>query len=271
MAKRRVEPLYLDCDRLQAVTVWLGAWANFALIAWCLYWLAAHIGGIGLAWPWFVAAFFAGLFLADLLSGFVHWASDTWFDEIMIERIVSISREHHIYPHHIAGYGLRDLVGYSSTPTVFVVGPVALALTLGGPPSDAAYLATFLCAVVALCMVFGSHTHLLGHVRTESRIIRFLQRAGFLITPSYHTVHHSCGHDIRYCVVNGWANIVCDRIGFWRRLERLVHALTGAVPRSNDHEWFARFREDPSFMRNPIPSLVALRRRDAAVRATEGA
>ena len=109
-------------------------------------------------------------------------------------------------------------------------------------------------------MVFGSHAHRLGHVRTKSRVVRLLQRFHFLLSPAYHKVHHSGRHDIRYCVINGWANAVCDRLGFWRALERLVYAVTGAVPRHNDREWFSRYAEDPSFMRDPIPSLRTLRR-----------
>lgn len=136
---------------------------------------------------------------------------------------------------------------------------IVLPLTLGGATSDTLYLTIFLCAQVSVFMFFGSHAHRLGHVRTESRIIRLLQRFRFLMSPAYHKVHHSGPKDIRYCVINGWANAPCDRIGLWRALERLVFVVTGAVPRCNDGEWFERLAQDPSFMRDPIPSLVTMR------------
>jgi hypothetical protein len=89
--------------------------------------------------------------------------------------------------------------------------------------------------------------------------VRVLQKAGFLITPKEHARHHSGGHDDHYCVVTGWMNPLLDRTGFWRGLERLVHAVTGAVPRASEEEWWARYHEDPSFMRDPLPTLFRLR------------
>ena len=40
-----------------------------------------------------------------------------------------------------------------------------------------------------------------------------------------------------------WANPLCDALDMWRRLERLVHAVTGAAPRQNDLEWQRIFSE----------------------------
>jgi ubiquitin-conjugating enzyme E2 variant len=68
-----------------------------------------------------------------------------------------------------------------------------------------------------------------------------LQRSHFLISPAYHRLHHDRNHDTRYAVVNGWSNAICDRIGFWRGLERLIQALTAAQPRRSDKEWMSRF------------------------------
>ena len=264
MGTRGNKPLYLECTWSQAILTWLGVFLNFTLISYSIYWLTQNLDRIGLDWPWFVAALLVGLFIADFLSGLVHWASDTWFDEIMSERVVSIAREHHIYPYHITGYGLRDYLGYSSWPAALLIGPVVLILMLPDTASDAAFLAIFICTEAAVFMVFGTYAHWLGHVRTRSRVVHFLRRCRFLISPDYHKVHHIGGRDVRYCVINGWANPICDRTRVWRGLEKLVHALTGAVPGRNDHEWSVRFAEDPSFMRNPVPSLLALRRRIGA-------
>ncbi len=259
MSTRKVEPLYLACSPVQALMTWLGIGLNGALILLCLSWLGTHVHHVEIAWPWFIVVFFVGLFVADFVSGLVHWGTDTWFDEAMFERVVSIAREHHLYPQHIVGYGVRDYVGYSSWPTVVLLAPIVLPITFSGATSNLLFLAIFLCAQVALCMCFGTYAHRLGHMRTQSRVIRALQRLGFLITPAYHGVHHSGRHDIRYCVINGWANPLCDRLRVWRALERLVTAVTGAVPRRNDREWFARFALNPSFVRQPLPSLLALR------------
>ena len=259
MRDRRVKALFRTCTAAQALQAWLGVFLNGALVLWCTIWLVfvAHDHAPG--WPWLLAMLLPGLFLADLFSGLVHWGTDTWFDETQWCRVVSIAREHHIYPHHIVDYGVRDYLGYSCWPAALLIGPVVVFLSVVVQPSLATYLAVFLCGVVALCMVFGTYGHRLGHAPARSPVVRRLQRLRFLISPSYHKVHHSGNHDIRYCVINGWANAVCDRIGFWRRLEMLVTACTGSVPRRNDAEWFHRFADDPRFMTDPVPSLLKLR------------
>ncbi len=238
-------PHYLACDRSQAVTAWIGIALNALLIGWCARWIvivgAAFIPGpAGMA-----ATILIGLFLADFLSGLVHWATDTWFDEVMAERVISIAREHHLFPHHILGYGFRDYVAYSSWPAVLALGPIELPLTLAFVPSAGLCPIVFLCLMLNVVMFFGTYFHRLGHRRSRWRGVRWLQTAHLLIGPGHHCVHHRGNHDIRYCVINGWANFVCDRIGFWRGLESLVSRLTEAQPRRSDHAWLLRHRESP--------------------------
>ena len=48
---------------------------------------------------------------------------------------------------------------------------------------------------------------------------------------------------IHYCVVNGWANYLCDGFYVWRGLERVIAAVTGLVPRADDFEWQRNYRE----------------------------
>ncbi|HVE82542.1 MAG TPA: fatty acid desaturase CarF family protein [Myxococcales bacterium] len=252
--------LYLRSTPLQEYITWAGAGLNLACALWCFTWLALHRADLVLGWPGLFAVAVAGLFLADIYSGLIHWGTDTWFDETMIKRVVCIAREHHIYPSHINDYGFRDYVGYTSWPTVAILGPISLALTSVSSGSGAALVAAGLMGEVCLCMIFGTHFHRFGHRQAKSPVVKLLQRAHLLVTPQYHGLHHRANHDTHYCVVNGWANPLLDRVGFWRWLEGVVKALTGAVPRKNDHEWFARFDQDHSFMTNPVPSLLEQRR-----------
>src|SRR4028118_1931400 len=46
-----------------------------------LIWLAAQWKDGAPRWPWIVVAIAAGVYAADLVSGLLHWAFDTWFDE----------------------------------------------------------------------------------------------------------------------------------------------------------------------------------------------
>ncbi len=241
--KIKVRPLFLDNSSGNVAFSWFGVLGNIAFVAWGGYWLVTNHADAGTHAYQLLAAFFVGLFLFDWFSGFVHWSYDTWFDEDIpgFQRSVSIAREHHVLPYHIVGYGLRDQVSYSSWPAFVFVAPIGAALSAWAPLTPAVYIGVGLCTQVCLGMVFGSHCHLLGHEASRSRVIRFLQRTHFLISPAYHRLHHNENHDSRYGVVNGWSNAVFDRIGFWRGLERVIQALTSAQPRRSDHEWMARY------------------------------
>jgi hypothetical protein len=239
-----IRPFFLSCTRTQSLTAWAGIFANFTIILWCAAWIISHYHLAELSTSSVILDLLLALFLADLFSGFVHWGTDTWFDEISWERTILIAREHHLYPHHIVGYGFRDYVAFSSWPIVVTIGPLVAILTLALAPSALAFDAVGICLIVATVMVFGTYAHRLGHQKTDTAVVVLLQKAHLLMSPRHHGVHHRDNHDIRYCVINGWANHLCDRIGFWRALERLIEWTTGSVARSNDHEWFRRFETD---------------------------
>ena len=115
-------PLYLECTRGQSLATWAGAVLNAAIVAWCASWLLIHAQArpTGLV---LLVIVLVGVFLGDLFTGFVHWMTDTWFDEVMLTRVVSIAREHHLHPYNIVGYSFRDYVGYTSWPAVMMFGP----------------------------------------------------------------------------------------------------------------------------------------------------
>ena len=69
------------------------------------------------------------------------------------------------------------------------------------------------------------------------KIIRFLQKAGLIISHERHHKHHTGQFDTDYCIVNGWMNPFLDYIGFWKKTENLIVKLTGAVPRQDDKYW----------------------------------
>ena len=171
------QALYRACSPSPAYQAWFGFFLNCALVLWCAAWLTLISVDEAPTWPWLVALLPLGLFLADLFSGLnPHWATDTWLDETQWCRVVCIARERRISVHHIVDYGVRDYLGYSGWPTALLIGPVAILLTLALQPSLPAYVAVFLCLEVALCMVWGTYAHRLGHAPVRSPVIRTLQR-----------------------------------------------------------------------------------------------
>src|ERR1700712_5628618 len=97
--RRNVRPFFLSCSRSQSLTAWLGIALNIMIIGWCFFWLVWNYEAASLNYFSVIFDTLIALFLADLFSGFVHWSTDTWFDEIGWERTIMIAREHHLFPH----------------------------------------------------------------------------------------------------------------------------------------------------------------------------
>ena len=246
--------LYLYRSKSHTFAGWIGILLNLSCVVGCAAWCIARYRAVEPGWVSFGAALLLGILASDFYTGFVHWLTDTWLDE-RADRVICIAREHHIYPQHILDYTFWDYVAYMCFPTTAVFSPLALLFTLALPPCAPVYVGVLVVLQVSALMFFGTHFHRLGHRASRLRVVRLLQKAGFLITPKEHARHHSGGHDDHYCVLTGWMNPPLDRIGFWRGLERVVQAVTGAVPRASDEEWAALHREDSSFMLDPLPIL----------------
>jgi hypothetical protein len=215
--------------------------ADIVVICLCAAYLISHFATARLGGPSILGVTLAGYFLADFASGVVHWGMDTWFNERTLGRAIAIAREHHTHPHHIHGYTFLEHAALGSAPSALFFGPAAL-VTMLCPVSALTYALTIVWFVNATCLLFGTSFHNLAHRPARSTVLRLAQRLHLVCPPAHHWVHHR-HQTIHYCVVNGWANYVCDRLFVWRGLERVIEAATGLAPRADDLAWQRNFRE----------------------------
>lgn len=205
------------------------------------------------AWWAVLLAVAAGIYAADLVSGLLHWAFDTWFDETItfVRRMVLQVREHHVYPHRIFSIHFAHDAGTLSWIALLLTGPVILWAILGaGPGSPVAYVVAAAVTFNPL-LVFMLETHKCGHRNRNPAWVRALQWSGLLLSPRHHRRHHSGNHDVNYCIINGWADRTLGRAGLFRGLEWLIARSTAAQPQRNDHEWLRRFGRKVVGRRNP--------------------
>jgi hypothetical protein len=237
-----VQPYFLESNPSERWLMRLSVSANFLVIAFCVGYLVLEYKVSGITWIYITAALLFGYFVADFASGLVHWGMDTWFDERQLGRAVAIAREHHTHPQNILGYGFLEHCTLGSAPSAVFVGLGSVA-TAVCPISIPAYCLMIVWLITSTCLFFGTSFHNLSHRRPKSALLRAAQKMHLVITPEHHWVHHRSDQIIRYCVINGWANYVCDPLRVWRGMEWLVQTVTGAVPRRDDIKWQRRYKE----------------------------
>ena len=171
----------------------------------------------------------AGYLLADLLTGFVHWFCDTFFDEttpIIGPGLIAPFREHHRDPLLMTRHGFLELTGSSFRG----LAPLLALLVWGGAALPASVNAFALA--VSAGAVATNLLHRWAHDPAAPAVARGLQRIGLVLTPERHARHHAPPYAAAYCVTTGWMNPLCERLKIWSRAEAVLVALR--LPRKSE-------------------------------------
>src|SRR5258705_2819630 len=241
-------PFFLESKPLERRVMRISVGANLAVITFCAFYLILQYNSAGITWSYIVVGVLDGYLTADFASSLVHWGMDTWFSEAVFGRAIAIAREHHTHPQHILAYGFLEQATLGSAPSAVFIGFAAL-ITAGCAISQLSFFFMIIWLITSTCLFFGTSFHNLGHRRPRSALIRVAQRMHLVISPEHHWVHHREGQIIRYCVINGWANFLCDRLHVWRGLEWVVRTMTGAIPRRDDLDRQRRYEETGTLIR----------------------
>jgi plasmanylethanolamine desaturase len=216
--------------------------------------LAAHIAQRSIASPWLaLTSLMVGFVLADFVSGFVHWAADTWGtpDWPLIGRaLIRPFREHHVDQKEITRH---DFVETNGNNCFISIAPTVGAALLPSPGAGWFFLAAAMFSMSFA--IFGTNQfHKWAHMDEPPRVARVLQRAGLILPPEHHEVHHTAPYAKYYCITVGWLNEALFRLRFFPLLERIVTALTGLLPREDD----IGARAALAVAQAPLPPLPSL-------------
>ena len=185
-------------------------------------------------WPLAVAGSLAGILLADLASGLVHWACDSWGNEQtrwLGPGLIRAFREHHRDPQAMVQHGWIEVNREAAAVAALAF---ALLLLIDSPAAlgEHPFRYALLFTLIGLSGV-TNQLHQWAHARKPPAPIRQLQRLRLLLPRSHHAGHHRAPHTRRYCISTGWLNPLLDGMRFWRGLERAVRYVTGAEPRAD--------------------------------------
>ncbi len=180
-----------------------------------------------LAW---IAGGLAGLVIADVVSGVVHWVGDTWGEPdspILGPALIAPFREHHEDPLAIVRHDGLETNGTSALGAL-----VPLAASAACPlDSLAGTLLACVLDAAALWLAATNQIHKWAHAGSAPALVARAQRLGWILPPDRHAIHHRAPFDRHYCITNGWANGVLERLRVFQRIESMAQRLLGAEPR----------------------------------------
>ena len=164
--------------------------------------------------------------LADLVSGTVHWAEDTFGSEktpLIGKWVIRPNLEHH----RDAGAFTRKTWLESSWD---LLGAGAALLCVAAWQG----LLTWHVWLFTLLSVNANQIHKWNHLPPARvpRPVLLMQRLRLLQSRRQHLEYHRGAKDRCYCVITDFVNPVFDRLRVWRLLERLLAPIFGAPRQS---------------------------------------
>jgi len=177
------------------------------------------------------------MILADLFSGLVHWGADSWgnIDTPLVGTFIRSFREHHVDPYRMTCHDIIETNGDNCLLTLVPLFLLSRANISAEIQTDL-FIVNFL---VGLCVWVSltNQIHKWAHMRKPPAFIGMLQDWRIILSRKDHQVHHHTPFDRYYCITTGWLNPLLASIGFWKRMENSITAITGTQPRKDDAYW----------------------------------
>ena len=171
-----------------------------------------------------IGAIFVCFWMADFLTGFVHWLEDTYCLEhipLLGNFICEPNIQHHIDPLDMVRNGTffsRNWLQWALCGGIF-----ALLWSMG--------LGNIYTGLTLFFASFGNEVHRWNHMSKTGPIVSLLKETGMVQMQKQHSLHHKPPYAQYYCPLSSMLNPILERMNFWRRLERVVEVTTGIGPK----------------------------------------
>jgi len=164
-------------------------------------------------------------YLADLLTGLIHWVCDSFGSEhtpLWGPMLVGPFRRHHRDPLQITRISLLENLGASALAgdgVLWLWSPWSADLDATVPGLAGRLLALWVIVFAVLSNLLHRWSHL--PVSRRPAWMRWAQRHHLLLNSQSHGRHHRRPRRVNYCILSGWANPLANRIP-WAGIEALL-------------------------------------------------
>ena len=163
----------------------------------------------------------AAVFLADFISGFVHWAEDAYARKdtpVIGKWIGEANIEHHAKPRAFVTRGY-----WASSWDLITVSALVVATTW------CLDMLTWQIVLFAAATANANQIHKWAHSAPHEnpRIVTLLQKLRVIQTQKHHGKHHQGTKDSYYCSITNFLNPVLEKLRFWTTLEAIIATVTG--------------------------------------------
>ena len=187
---------------------------------------------VAIGWLVVVAALL-GYAAADLASGLVHFLADNFGSPatpLLGPGFVLPFRQHHVDPLGITRHGFWNANANNALVTLPVLIPF-VTLAYVERRTGAYHWGVFMWTML-LAVFLTNQTHKWAHMASPPRPVRWLQRAGVILSREHHDVHHTSPFNTHYCITVGVWNPLFERFRIFDRLERFIRRwVPGTDPR----------------------------------------
>ena len=218
MSERVNYPLWHRAVEITAIAAYL------AILIVVLHHLFAHaMWSDPAAFAWAFSAVFAGLVAADFVSGFVHWAADSFGTPewpFLGRAYIKPFRDHHDDPKGITHHDFVEVNGNNCVTILLFLPFVAAAHALLPEPAQLWLLGW--TAAFTVAVFFTNQIHSWAHADSVPAFVAVLQRHHIILSPKSHDLHHTPPHSSYFCITFGWLNPLLARTDFFGRLYRII-------------------------------------------------
>ena len=199
---------------------------SFAVMSLLCLLAVSFRGGVEATVLALIPTLFLAHYLADLLSGLIHWVCDSFgcaSTRFWGPAFIGPFRRHHDTPRDITKITLAENLGSSAMAGLAVLLLLSRELVSQDPLTPLKTFGMIFYVLFVQFAVLSNLFHRWAHLKEadKNQAIRFLQDHNLVIRSEQHWRHHKQNFRVNYCISNGWANQVTNRIP-WVLIEQFM-------------------------------------------------